>query len=145
MIGLKGKSVEELKKTIKWLEYVSVEGISYYLESGIKHGYIREELRKVDNELIYFSTLKKQSKEEKMIEKSFCNLGYNSSDSIKTKSDLMLEISDIELFIQERKVIIEQATENLEKASKLLEIYREIENQYEVEVLRSLNPKLTIY
>ena len=84
-----------------------------------------------------------EQKEENRIVKAFGTLGYNNGDC-KTKSDLDLMISDTKESLAYAIQQIEGYTEIKEKSKSLIETLEDIENEYEKEILRELNPNRTI-
>lgn len=85
-----------------------------------------------------------KQKEESRIIKAYENLGYNNGD-IKTKSDLDLLIADLKEGLNFANQKLEEYTEIKDKAVSLISIFEDIENEYEKEILRELNPNRTIY
>ena len=60
-----GKSVDELK-SVEWLRNTSIDGISLWLQQGIRRGYIYDKVRK-DGELIYYASAKGKKQRDKFI------------------------------------------------------------------------------
>ena len=86
-----------------------------------------------------------KQKEENRIKTAYGNLGYNNNGDIKTKSDLDLLIADLKESLIFANQKLEEYTEIKDKAVSLISILEDIENEYEKEILRELNPNRTIY
>jgi len=56
----KGKTTEQLKKDVQWLQTISLMGIDHYLKYGEDKGYIYSRVKKNDSNLYYYSTKKGQ-------------------------------------------------------------------------------------
>ena len=83
-------------------------------------------------------------KKDKRILKAFNNLGYTGLE-VNTKSNFDLLFADSKNTLATAIQQIDEWTEVREKAKELIDILEEIENEYEKEILRELNPNRTIY
>ncbi len=85
-----------------------------------------------------------KKKESILLERAYQSLGWGYDD-IKNISDLDLWEAENKESILKLNEMIETCHELLDTAKRSLEKIDEVRNEYEKEILRDLNPKLTIY
>lgn len=85
-----------------------------------------------------------KKKEAILLQRAYESLGWSYED-VETISDLDLWEAQNKENILKLNELIETCTELLDTAKNSLEKIDELRNEYEKEILRDLNPKLTIY
>lgn len=85
-----------------------------------------------------------KKKEAILLQRAYQSLGWSYED-VETISDLDIWEAENKENILKLSELLETCNELLDTAKRSLEKIDELRNEYEKEILRDLNPKLTIY